>query len=129
MSDDPVERLARVLYEASTLGLNPEGDWDGRANKGYWHRVAAGCIAKGVTLAAPAVVSPIEAAAEAAAKYVGDDKGEMVARAVLAAAVGALDTEGIRNALAGAFGECPGAYYHERFRAALLAALTGEGAK
>ena len=125
-----VERLARVLevlVEVLTTDrhaelLEPTITAEGR------RRIAEAW--KGVTLApSPRAESPLEAAVRkwrsAGWRRRPPDKEAM--RESLAAAVGALGTYDIRDALAGALGDVPGAYYAENFRAALLAALTRNG--
>ena len=136
-----VERLARVLgllADAIAAKNNAPTMYSGEAATCVGQaRALIADLSAGVTLASPPrAVSPLEAAADALSiraeafnRMLTDAECEAYARAVLAAAVGALGTYDIRDALAGALGDVPGAYYAENFRAALLAALTrtGEG--
>lgn len=103
MSDDPVERLARVLYEAKTAPMGGRGiwAWECRAPEAQeeWRKTARYALAAGVTLSAPVAprLTPLQAAAdalsvraEAFGRMLTDAECEAYARAVLAAAVGAL---------------------------------------
>ena len=138
MSD--VERLARVLYEAFCRSERIVAKWDNESagTRGHWAGTAREAIAAGVTLSAPVAPSPtpLQAASAAVHAELMDRFGgakllytrldtDGIARAVLAAAVGALPGGPQPD-------ECSIGSGMERqlvLRAALLAALTegGEG--
>lgn len=123
---DAVGRLARVLCEV--FGTT----WDllSEPIRKQYREAATRALRLGVTLPAPPrVVTPLEVAVRKwrEAQAIGWVPDKEAMRESLAAAVGALGTYDIRDALAGALGDVPGAYYAENFRAALLAALTRNG--
>ena len=138
MSD--VERLARVLYEAFCRSERIVAKWDNESagTRGHWAGTAREAIAAGVTLSAPVAPrpTPLQAASAAVHAELMDRFGgakllytrldtDGIARAVLAAAVGALPGGPQPD-------ECSIGSGMERqlvLRAALLAALTegGEG--
>ena len=132
MTDDPVERLARVLYEAHRQRHGGVGPAYGDVLfKKPWLEMAREAMRLGVTLSAPAVApSPLEAAANELAELTSEDvrtpeQRKARARELLAAAVGALPDGSHPD-------ECSIGSGMERqlvSRAALLAALTegGEG--
>lgn len=129
MTDDPVERLARVLYEAHRQRHGGVGPAYGDVLfKKPWLEMAREAMRLGVTLSAPAVApSPLEAAANELAELTSEDvrtpeQRKARARELLAAAVGALTTAQI-NKLA----QDSSHAYACDIRAALLAALTEEG--
>lgn len=123
-----VERLARVLCE-KLFGMR----WDSadltNCRRDLIRNDAKTLIAAGVTLSAPVAprLTPLQAAAdalsvraEAFGRMLTDAECEAYARAVLAAAVGALTEDTIIDLVVEGDGE--------KLRAALLAALTEERA-
>ena len=121
-----VERLARVLYDVDRGVRGLAFGWDdlGLAECARWRELAKRSIARGVTLTAPVAPrrTPLEAAAASLPGYCPAESRPKYARAVLAAAVGALTTAQI-NKLA----QDSSHAYACDIRAALLAALTEEG--
>ena len=130
MSHD-VERLAKVLYEGMPC---PLGRWEDLSDavRGTWFAIARSAMKAGVTLPTPPRATPLEAAA-AKLRELDDANGpvwpdyEKPAAEVIAAAVGALSDEDVRQ-IGQAYVSTP---YRtraaDRTRAALLARLTEGG--
>lgn len=135
MSHD-VERLAKVLYEGMPC---PLGRWEDLSDavRGTWFAIARSAMKAGVTLPTPPRATPLEAAAAALAAFDGIAWDAMMresreirrrgASSILAAAVGALSDEAVREVWEAYTKPSTAQDGRTAFRAALLARLTEGG--